>query len=141
VTRQWTRGVAFERARSTARPRGEKEGRRGGGSGCGGATRRGGNHGAWPRPTGGAWQQPETGGRARCAPRGRCRPNRGEEEGADRWAAAQCRAVVPLTGGSGLLAVHGRESRAHGRAWADPRRKRSGRAQMNSTVSVLFKLV
>jgi hypothetical protein len=35
VTRQWTRGVAFERARSTARPRGEKEGRRGWGPAVG----------------------------------------------------------------------------------------------------------
>jgi hypothetical protein len=27
---------------------------------------------------------------------------KGRDRGADRWAAAQCRAAVPLTGGSGM---------------------------------------
>jgi hypothetical protein len=46
--------------------------------------------------------------------------------GANRWAAAQCRAVVPLIGGSGLSAARRRESHMRGRAWASSRRKRSG---------------
>jgi hypothetical protein len=54
------RGVTFECPRSMVRPRGEKEGRREG-SDHGGAMRRGGGHGAWPRPACGARQRPETG--------------------------------------------------------------------------------
>jgi hypothetical protein len=54
--------------------------------------------------------------------------------GADRWAAAQCWAAVPLIGGSGLSAARGRESRAHGCAWAGPKRKKVGQAQMNNNV-------
>jgi hypothetical protein len=46
--------------------------------------------------------------------------------GTDRWVTAQCRAAVPLIGGSGLSAARGRESRARGPAregkrWAEPR--------------------
>jgi hypothetical protein len=33
-----------------------------------------------------------------------CRPDIAGREGADGWAVAQCRAVVPLTGGAGLSA-------------------------------------
>jgi hypothetical protein len=61
--------------------------------------------------------------------------------GTDRWAATQCRAVVPLTGGSSLLAVRGRERRARRRVWAGPIRKRSGQVWMNSTGLQLFELV
>jgi hypothetical protein len=48
---------------------------------------------------------------------------RKQRGGIDRWAMAQCRVAVPLTGGSGL------------------RPKRSGRALMNSMVLYLFELV
>jgi hypothetical protein len=59
--------------------------------------------------------------------------------GADRWAAAQCRAAVPLTGGSGLSA-----GAVRGRAGAcGPAREGTevGRAQLNSKVLHLFELV
>jgi hypothetical protein len=56
-------------------------------------------------PTGGrrlvaarAWRS-----RAMCAARA-CRSDRAGREGTDEWAAAQCRAVVPLTGGASLSA-------------------------------------
>jgi hypothetical protein len=40
-----------------------------------------------------------------------CRPDRAGREAPDGWAAAQCRAAVPLTGGADLSA-------GTGRAWA-----------------------
>jgi hypothetical protein len=62
--------------------------------------------GAWPRPAGGAWQQPERGvggdvRRTRAA--GRDTERGGELTGGS----AQCRAAAPLTGGSGLSAFTG----------------------------------
>jgi hypothetical protein len=85
-----------------------------------------------------SWGLAPTGGRR---PAARALPAGNREGGTDRWAVAQCRVAVPLTGGSGLSAARGRESRTHGRTWAGPRRKRSGRAQMNSIVLYLFELV
>jgi hypothetical protein len=71
-----------------------------------------------------------------------CRPDRAGREGADGWAAAQCRVAVPLTGGAGLSAGAVESARQkRGRAWAGPRRKRGDRAQMNSKVLHLFELV
>jgi hypothetical protein len=46
----------------------------------------------------------------------RALPARNREGGTDRRAAAQCRAAVPLTGGSSLSVARGRESRARGPA-------------------------
>jgi hypothetical protein len=63
-----------------------------------------------------------------------------EGVGTDRWAAAQCRAAVPLIDGSGLSAVHGRDSRVRGRAWTVREGKRWA-AQVNSKVLHLFELV
>jgi hypothetical protein len=75
---------------------------KGGGPGCGGATRRGGAMGTGPD-----WRSsPGSGPRATLADDVRraraCRPDIAGRERADRWAAAQCRAAVPLTGGVGL---------------------------------------
>jgi hypothetical protein len=53
-----------------------------------------------------------------------CRPDRAGREGADRWAAAQCRAVVPLTGGAGLSAGAVESAGARG-----PAREESGVAE------------
>jgi hypothetical protein len=59
-----------------------------------------------PGPDG--WASPGSGpsaaltGDVRCARA--CRPDRAGREGADRWAAAQCRVAVPLTGGACLSA-------------------------------------
>jgi hypothetical protein len=79
-------------------------------------------------------------GRVTCATRARAgRTERGEAS--DGWVVAQCRAAVPLAGGAGLSAGAGRAWVARGHAWAGPRRKRGGRAQMNSKVLHLFELV
>jgi hypothetical protein len=72
---------------------------------------------------------------AACAndvPRARCRPETERGRGANRWAAAQCRAAVPLTGGSSLLA-----------GACGPAREGAGvgRAHLNSKVFHLFELV
>jgi hypothetical protein len=53
-----------------------------------------------------------------------CRPDRARREGADRWAAAQCRVAVPLTGGAGLSAEAVESAGARG-----PAREESGVAQ------------
>jgi hypothetical protein len=70
--------------------------------------------------------------------------DRKQRGGTDRWAATQCRAAVPLTGGSGLLAGAGQsearcvDARAHvGR----PEKERRWAAQMSSMVLYLFELV
>jgi hypothetical protein len=65
--------------------------------------------------------------RAQCARAARLCFGQGRAEAADGWA--------PVAVGAG-----GR-GEARGRAWAGPRRKRGGQAQMNSMVSNLFKLV
>jgi hypothetical protein len=51
----------------------------------------------------------------------RCGAREGDRRGvgADKWAAAQCRTAVPLTGGSGLSV-----GTARGRVWAGPRMSR-----------------
>jgi hypothetical protein len=122
-----------------ARQRGKEEGK-GGGPGVG-----------VPRGTGVPWGLAPTGGRCPAAARARrsratCAtrvlPTETERaEASDGWAAAQCRAAVPLTGGAGLSADVERARVARGRAWAGPRRKLGGRAQMNSTVLDLFESV
>jgi hypothetical protein len=95
----------------------------------GGGPRRGGV----PRGAGVPWGLAPTGSHRPTAARARrlrmtcaaraCRPDRAVRERADRWAATQYQAAVPLIGGAG------------------PRRKRGGRAQMNSKVLHLFELV
>jgi hypothetical protein len=79
-------------------------------------------HGAWPRPACVARQQPERGARGRQARA--CRPDRAGREGANRWAAAQCRAAVPLTGGASLSAGAVESAGARG-----PAREESGVAE------------
>jgi hypothetical protein len=95
------RGVTFEQPRSMVRPRGEKEGQRGGGGPAAGVPRgavvgpgpdRQAVPGSCPRPAGMRDVH-----RAVVADRTEER-----RRGADRWAAAQCWAAVPLIGGSGL---------------------------------------
>jgi hypothetical protein len=76
---------------------------------------------AWPQPMGGARQRPDLGARGRRAPRALPTENREVGAGTDRWATAQCQAVVPLIGGSGLSA-----GAVRGRVWAGPRRSRGG---------------
>jgi hypothetical protein len=74
-------------------------------------------------------------GDVRCAC---CRPKT-ERGGTDRWAAAQCRAAVPLTGGSGLSAG---VARGHAGACGPAREGTEvSRAQLNSKVLYLFELV
>jgi hypothetical protein len=55
---------------------------------------------------------------------------RKQRGGTDRWAATQCRAVVPLTGRSGLSAGAGQRvgcgARMRGRTWAGLRRNGGG---------------
>jgi hypothetical protein len=100
-------------ARSTARQRGEKEGR--GGVRCMGATRHGGDRGASPRQAGGA----PTMSRTRRAQAARCCSDSG---------------ALALTwkGPSGSESQEGAER--HKRTWPGTRRKRGGRAQMNSNI-------
>jgi hypothetical protein len=59
--------------------------------------------------------------------------------GTDRWAATQCRAVVPLTGGSGLST--GAARRRAGACGLAREGAEVGRAQLSSKVFHLFKLV
>jgi hypothetical protein len=79
-----------------------------GGPGVGGATRRGGAMGPDPN----RWTAPSSGPsvafpgdvRRACV----AGENREGREASDRWAAAQCRAAVPLTGRADLSAGAGR---------------------------------
>jgi hypothetical protein len=120
-----TRGRVEQREReasgsAAARQRGKRRGKRWG-SGRGGATRRGGAMGPGPdRQVAGS---PSA---ARAGDVRRARVAGGTERGERRLTGgpAQCRAMVPLTSGSSLSAVRGRESHARGHAWAGPRRKR-----------------
>jgi hypothetical protein len=119
VGEEWGRGnewssVSGERAARRQRDRGERGGKRWG-------SRAWGCHGAWPRSVDGARQRPERGAHRRRAPRVACRPDRAGREGADGWAAAQYRAVVPLTGGSGLLAGAVESTGAYGSAREESR--------------------
>jgi hypothetical protein len=75
VGEEWKREDEWSSAsgeQATWRQR-DREGKRGKrwGSGCGGATRRGGCRGAWPRPVDGARQRPKRGARGRCVSRAR----------------------------------------------------------------------
>jgi hypothetical protein len=105
-------------ARSTARQRGEKEGR--GGVRCVGATWHGGDRGAWPRQAGGAptVSRPAV-SRTRRARAARCCSDSG---------------ALALTwkGPGGSKSGEGAER--HRCAWPGTRRKRGGRAQMNSNI-------
>jgi hypothetical protein len=124
---------------AAARQRGKEEGK-GGGPSVG-----------VPRGAAVPWGLAPTSGRHPIVARARCSrvtcaaralPAETERgEASDGWAAAQCRAAVSLTGGAGLSACAGRARVARRRAWAGPRRKRGGQAQMNSKVSHLFELV
>jgi hypothetical protein len=75
--------------------------------------------------------------RATCAARARAGRTKRGREGADGWAAAQCRAVVQLTGGASLSAGAGRARARVGR----PEKKRRRVTRMHSTVFDLFELV
>jgi hypothetical protein len=88
---------------AAARQRGKRR-EKGGGPGRGGDTRREGAVGPGPdrRSSPGSGLSTALAGDVRraCA----SRPDRAGREGGDGWAAAQCRAAVPLTGGAGLSA-------------------------------------
>jgi hypothetical protein len=107
-----------------ATERERKERGKGGGPGRGGATRRGSAMGPGPDQR----VSPGSGPSAALAGDGRrtraCRPDRAGREGANRWAAAQCRAVVPLTGGASLSAGAVESAGARG-----PAREESGVAE------------
>jgi hypothetical protein len=94
-----SRRASGERAARRQRSRGEKGG---------GATRHGGAVGPGPdRQTAlGSGPSAALAGDVRRARV--CRPDRAGREMTDRWAAAQCRAAVPLTGGAGLSAARWR---------------------------------
>jgi hypothetical protein len=94
-------------------------------------------HGAWPRPADDARQWPERGAHGRRAPHERADRTERGREASDGWAAAQCRAVVPLTSGADLSAGAGRA-----RAWVGrPKKKRRRAARMHGKILHLFKLV
>jgi hypothetical protein len=71
--------------------------------------------------------------------RARCRPETEWGVGAVRWAAAQCRVAVPLTGGSSLLV--GVERGRAGSCGPTREGAEVGRARLNSKVLHLFELV
>jgi hypothetical protein len=73
---------------------------KGGGPGRGGVTRRGGALGPGPDRRASPDSGPSTALAGDVCRARACRPDRAGREGADRWAAAQCRAVGPLTGGA-----------------------------------------
>jgi hypothetical protein len=102
---------------------GKEEGK-GGGPGRGGATRREGAVGPGPdwRASPGSGPSAPLVGDVRFTRA--CRPDRAGREGADRWAAAQCRATVPLTGGAGLSVGAVESAGARG-----PAREESGVAE------------
>jgi hypothetical protein len=108
---------------AAVRQRGRKRGESGG-PGCGGATRRGGAVGPSPdrRTALGSGPSAALAGDVRRART--CRPDRAGREGADKWATAQCRAAVSLTGGAGLSAGTVESAGARG-----PAREESGVAE------------
>jgi hypothetical protein len=82
---------------------GKGEGK-GGGPGRGGATRRRGAVGPGPNRRTAPGSGPSAANTGDVRRARACRPDRAEREGVDGWAAAQCRAAVPLTGGASLSA-------------------------------------
>jgi hypothetical protein len=104
-----------------------------------------------PRGAGVPWGPAPTDGRrlavararrswAKCAARTLlAKTERGEAS--DGWAAAQCRAAVPLTRGAGLSVGAGRVRVGARARVGRPEKKAGWPSQMNSNVSHLFELV
>jgi hypothetical protein len=139
---EWS-SASGERAARRQRGRGEKRKEKVGVRAWGCHVARG-YRGAWPRPADGARQRLERGTRGRHAPRAHCPAETERGEASDGWAAAQCRATVPLTSGAGLSAGVGR-AQARVRSCADVRgsaREETDTAtRMHSKVLHLFELV